>query len=792
MRLTRLVVTGFLMAAGIEVALAQAPSVTFLGMDTTTLGAWKGVYGQDGAYLPDYQSNVPSYSGLNPIQDNQRLLDIWSCFATPCDPRELLKIQYSYSSNERVESYFYNRDYEDFQVNTYDGQTHRIALYFCDYEFYGRNITVQARNSNTSAVLDTRTLGSYSGGVYLVYNYTGNVDFLISDNFPLTDLIPNATVSGFFWGGSGGPPTQAPNAPVVGFNPTGPTAGSTVSGNVSLQATLDDMSQVTTVQYYVDNAPLGSPLSFFVTDILADPVQLPFNYTWNTTTVADGQHTITAKATDANNVSTTSTGLTLITSNGVANPNPVLIVSTNTLNFSGTAGGSNPTSQSLGISNGGNGTLSWSTSTDQSWLSVSPSSGTGSGNPSVMVNINGLNAGSYTGHITVSATGATGSPATVTVSLNLSSPNPVLSVTPGSLTFNATAGGGNPATQPISISKAGNGTLSWSTKTDQSWLSVTPSSGTGAGTPNVTASITGLTQGNYTGHVTVTATGASGSPATVTVYLNVNPVGSGPTYIYVSDPNNRRIQQFTATGAWSASFTQSVVYPVNVATDTSGNVYVADAGVNAILKYSAGGSLLATIGSGTLNTPTGVALDAAGNIYAGDTGNGRVVEFSPAGSVINTYTGLYTSGGYLAVAVDASGNVYADDYYNGRLKKFANNGTLLLTFGSGYWEAYPGDIQIDGSGNVWVGDPYAGGLVEFSSSGTHLASVSGSGGYFAIDGSGNFWGNCGYTFCEYSTSGALILTGGNSTGGNYGNGYGSCNGCTYGVSGVAANPPAQP
>ena len=73
MRLTRLVVTGVLMAAGLGVALGQTPSVTFLGMDTTTLGSWKGVYGQDGQYLPDFQFSVPPYSGLNPIEDNQRL-----------------------------------------------------------------------------------------------------------------------------------------------------------------------------------------------------------------------------------------------------------------------------------------------------------------------------------------------------------------------------------------------------------------------------------------------------------------------------------------------------------------------------------------------------------------------------------------------------------------------------------------------------------------------------------------------------------------------------------------------
>ena len=98
-------------------------------------------------YFPDWSYSLPSYSDLNPIQDNQRLLDIWSCWSTPCDPREPLKPQPSYSYAERIKSYFYNSDYDDFQVNTSDNQTHRIALYFSDYEFFGRSITVTARNT---------------------------------------------------------------------------------------------------------------------------------------------------------------------------------------------------------------------------------------------------------------------------------------------------------------------------------------------------------------------------------------------------------------------------------------------------------------------------------------------------------------------------------------------------------------------------------------------------------------------------------------------------------------------
>ena len=41
---------------------ASGASVTFLGMDTTTLGNWKGVYGQDGNVIAQHSVVTPSYS----------------------------------------------------------------------------------------------------------------------------------------------------------------------------------------------------------------------------------------------------------------------------------------------------------------------------------------------------------------------------------------------------------------------------------------------------------------------------------------------------------------------------------------------------------------------------------------------------------------------------------------------------------------------------------------------------------------------------------------------------------
>lgn len=86
----------------------------------------------------------------------------------------------------------------------------------------------------------------------------------------------------------------------------------------------------------------------------------------------------------------------------------VLQLSTSTLTFNGTQGAAvNP--QSFTISESGNCALplSWTASADTGWITLSATSGSdsGSGTPvSVSVNTLNLSAGSYTGHINVSAT----------------------------------------------------------------------------------------------------------------------------------------------------------------------------------------------------------------------------------------------------------------------------------------------------------------------------------------------------------------------------------------------------
>jgi hypothetical protein len=127
--------------------------------------------------------------------------------------------------------------------------------------------------------------------------------------------------------------------------------------------------------------------------------------------------------------------------------------------------------------------------------------------------------------VTVTASGANGSPANVPVTFTVDPPPspPSLAVTPSSLTFSATQGGASPAAKTLTVSNAGGGTLNWTASDDVLWLDESPTSGTNGGTVTVTPNTSGLSAGTYTATVTIDGGAVSGSPKTIAVTLTVAP-----------------------------------------------------------------------------------------------------------------------------------------------------------------------------------------------------------------------------------------------------------------------------
>jgi uncharacterized protein (TIGR03437 family) len=139
-----------------------------------------------------------------------------------------------------------------------------------------------------------------------------------------------------------------------------------------------------------------------------------------------------------------------------------------------------------------------------------------------------LAAGNYNATIAIASSGASNSPLMVLVTLVVSN-KPTLVGSPSSLTFNAPAGGANPASQSVSLT--GSAALQFTIAASPSWLSASVSSGTTPSTLVATVNTKGMTQGSYSGAITVTSSGAGNSPLTIPVTLTITAplVVPGPT-----------------------------------------------------------------------------------------------------------------------------------------------------------------------------------------------------------------------------------------------------------------------
>jgi hypothetical protein len=138
----------------------------------------------------------------------------------------------------------------------------------------------------------------------------------------------------------------------------------------------------------------------------------------------------------------------------------VLSVAPGSLAFTATQGGANPAAQTVNVTNSGGGTLNWTASDNQPWLSVSPAGGAAPGTVSVSTNVTGLAAGTYTGTVTITAAGASGSPKAVAVTLTVNNSPPPGTGPVGAWGFDETGTAVNDAS-----GRGNNGTITGATRT---------------------------------------------------------------------------------------------------------------------------------------------------------------------------------------------------------------------------------------------------------------------------------------------------------------------------------------
>jgi len=273
---------------GCDVSISPPPSggtATFIKTDTTTVGSWQGVYGSDGFNVIGDTANYPSYVSAT----TSGFIRTWTASTT--DPRGLQKA----AAIDRIASSWYAWRTFNIDLPFTDNNVHQVALYLLDWDnYYGRVERVDILDAN-NAVLDTRTVSSFVGGQYLVWNLSGHVTMRI------VNLNPSsyAVVSGLFFGGStgatftpirircGGPqiidnignvwlPDNAPNVNVT----NAPIAN---TGTPALYQTEAWSKSTLQYQFTVPNGPLTVKLHF-AEFYRTRPGQRTFNIVVNGTT----------------------------------------------------------------------------------------------------------------------------------------------------------------------------------------------------------------------------------------------------------------------------------------------------------------------------------------------------------------------------------------------------------------------------------------------------------------------------------------------------------------------------
>jgi hypothetical protein len=180
-------------------------TAAFVKADLTTKGTWTGVYGADGYSVVGGSASLPGYATYSVTGnsfyewESQNSSDVRAPQTNPSSPVRVAATDFTATS-------------ETYNLNITDGKTHQVAFYVLDQDARNRGETITITDAATNAVLDTRDITNFSGGEYVVYNVSGNVNVKVTNDAGSL----NAVVSGIFFdpgpGGAGSPTSSAGSA----------------------------------------------------------------------------------------------------------------------------------------------------------------------------------------------------------------------------------------------------------------------------------------------------------------------------------------------------------------------------------------------------------------------------------------------------------------------------------------------------------------------------------------------------------------------------------------------------
>ncbi|HEY9137667.1 MAG TPA: BACON domain-containing carbohydrate-binding protein, partial [Terriglobus sp.] len=223
-------------------------------------------------------------------------------------------------------------------------------------------------------------------------------------------------------------------------------------------------------------------------------------------------------------------------------------VSPVSLSFS-TPQGSSPATKTVSVANIGSGSYTWTVSSNASWLSATPTSGSSGATVTVKVTSTSLAAGSYNGTLTFTSPTALSSPTTVNVSLTVNPTTPSLVTSATSLSFSQPVGTTTSSSQSVSITNPSGTNVNWTATDNASWLTVSPTSGGTPGTISVSVKAGSLAAGIYSGTVTISSTNPA-LTASIPVQFEVQ---AAPITISTANLNSWTISPIGGLANWSST-----------------------------------------------------------------------------------------------------------------------------------------------------------------------------------------------------------------------------------------------
>ncbi len=468
----------------------------------------------------------------------------------------------------------------------------------------------------------------------------------------------------------------------------------TVAGSAVVQASPGSFN----ISWQPGSGSSVNTLSIFASDGSAVPISVASSASWvtvagvtSTSTPASAQvtinpaglanglntATITVTATGAANTTVTIPVVALVSgSSGGGSGN--LTLSASSLTFNAVLNGTQPASQTLGVSTNPTGTAFSATvpASGCGWLSVSPIGNLVTNqNLTVSVNQAGYAVNTYSCNITLLSGGLT---QTVPVSMVVSTSgggggSGNVSVSPASLTFSYVQGGETPGLQGIVVSSASGSSsvgITTSVTSGSSWLSVTPTSVATPVTLSVTVNVTGLDAGTYNGNVRITPNGgtAVNVPVTLTVQsLTVTATPATLTFNYRAGDPAPAAQTVSVAGGTGLTFAASA---------------------------SSSGWLKVTPTTGTTPADLSVTVDPASLTTAGQ----------QTGTITVTGTGTATGTATVTVTVNVTAPLPTiSGVTNGA--SFAPSttisaGEVITIFGTNIGPSTPVGLTLDSNGNV--------------------------------------------------------------------------------------------